>query len=196
MLRGMNIKEPLKRKRTRKEKSLDTFAKWFGARLREAAGGADQTEIAKLMTQDGLETKPGSISHYMQGRRYPNPPIFKALVKVLGVSADWALGLTEERMPVADLEEMLAQAKGESRINRLMKLLPPVKQAQVVEYTEFLIDQHSKDGDNQNLTQRRRDQLRGERVLDSVDKEFGTDVRIELEKIIRAKGNDLPPGDS
>lgn len=194
---AMNIKEPLKRRRKpRKEKSLDAFAKWFGARLRDALGDASQVEIATLMTQDGQETQPGAVSHYMQGRRYPDPPIFKALVKALGVSADWALGLTEQRLPVADLEEMLAQAKGESRINRLMKQLPPPKQAQVVEYTEFLIDQHRKDDGNQNLTQRQRDQLRAERVIDSVDKEFGSDVRIELEKIIRAKGNNLTSGDS
>lgn len=191
----MNIKEPLKRRKPRKEKSLDAFAKWFGARLRDALGSTPQTEIATLMTQDGLKTLPGSISHYMQGRRYPDPPIFKALVKALGVSADWALGLTEQRLPVADLEEMLAQAKGESRINRLMKQLPPTKQQQVVEYTEFLIDQQRKDdGSGHNLTQRQRDQLRAARVLDSVDKEFGSDVRVQLEKIIRAKGNDLTSG--
>ncbi len=192
----MNIKEPPRKRRPRKGKSVDVFAGWFGARLRAALGDTPQTEIVKLMVEDGTKVLPGRVSHYMQGRRYPDPPIFKALVKALGVSADWALGLTEQKLPVADLEEMLAQAKGESRINRLMKLLPPVKQQQVVEYTEFLIDQHRKDDGNQNLTQRQRDQLRGERVLESVDKEFGSDVRIQLEKIIRAKGNNLTSGDS
>lgn len=193
----MNIKEPPRKRQPRKEKPLDAFARWFGARLRDAAGEMKQTEIADLMTADGLETKPGAISHYLQGRRYPDPPILKALLKTLGVSADWVLGLTEQRLPVADLEEMLAQAKGESRINRLMKRLPLVKQQQIVEYAEFLIDQELKsNGDNPNMTQRQRDLLRAARVIDSVDKEFGGDVRVELEKIIRRKGGDFSAGDS
>lgn len=197
MLATMTIKTRLENPKRKREKRVDAFAAWFGARLREASGDTPQVDIAKLMIADGLETKPGAISHYMQGRRYPDPPILKAMVRALGVSADWVLGLTEQRLPVADLEEMLAQAKGESRINRLLRRLPPAKQQQVVEYAEFLIDQQHKENDNNpNMTQRQRDILRAERVLDSVDKEFGTDVRVELEKIIRRKGNDFSSGDS
>jgi transcriptional regulator with XRE-family HTH domain len=184
MLQEMETKT--RRNRKAGVSKVDKYATWFGARLREALGSRPQVDIANLIAEGGEEVKPGRISHYMQGRRYPDPPILKEMARALGVSADWLLGLTEQPLPVADLEEMLAQAKGESHINKLLKMLPPEKQQQVIDYTEFLVTRESESGDR--LTQRQRDTLRAERAIALVEKEFGEIVRIQLEKIIRTQG--------
>ena len=148
---------------------MDEYAEWFGARLREALGAMPQVDLVELIKGNGFEITPGRLSHYMQGRRYPDPPALKEMAKALGVSADWLLGLTEESATVAELEEQLARAKGESPIDKLMEKLPPGDREQVITFANYLLAQAG---------QTREERVsRTQATLRSVERDFGTDAR-------------------
>lgn len=172
--------------------TMKDYAEWFARRLRDTLGDRQQSDLLQLMKENGFEMKGGRLSHYMNGRNYPDPPVLAELARALDVSADYLLGLTEEKMPVEDLREIAASAKGESRINRLLKALPDEAERQVIDFAEYLVMRQSSAEDN--LTPRQRAIARAQRTLASVEKEFGEAVRIELEKIIRTKGLPLPSG--
>lgn len=154
---------------------MDKYAEWFGARLREALGATPQVDLVSLIEENGFEITPGRLSHYMQGRRYPDPPALKEIAKALGVSADWLLGLTEQSMTVAELDEQLARAKGESPIDKIMEQLSPGDREQVLAFASYLLS--------------RSNQTRDERIsktqatLRSVERDFGIDARVYLESL-------------
>jgi transcriptional regulator with XRE-family HTH domain len=173
-------------------KAMENYAAWFARRLRDTLGERTQSELILTMKDNGFEILGGRLSHYMQGRNYPDPDVLAELAKALGVSADYLLGLTEDKTPAGELSESLATTKGEGKIDRLIRHLSPEERRQVIDYAEYLVARHVDAG--KNLTQRERDSLRAERAIGSVEKEFGEIVRIELEKIIRAKGMLLDRG--
>lgn len=178
------------------------YAEWFAARLREALGAMQQSELIKLIKQNGFDMQQQRLSHYFQGRNYPDPPVLKELAKALGVSADWLLGLTEQPLPVADLDEMAAQARGEGRINRILKNLPKDKQQQVIQFAEYLLSRQSlsqSDGtaagsDEAVLNESRRIASEARQWLDSIQRTRDLKTRQEIEKIFRDKN--LFVGDS
>jgi transcriptional regulator with XRE-family HTH domain len=94
------------------------------------------------LAENGFEMTGGRLSHYMQGRNYPDPPVLTELAKALGVSADWLLGLTEESLPVDDLVEMLGAAQVENyadKISKTLNTLSREEKQQVIQYAEFLL---------------------------------------------------------
>jgi transcriptional regulator with XRE-family HTH domain len=129
----------------------DKYSLQFAERLRDARGEMPQTELLSLLKEQGLELTQARLSHYENGRNYPDPPILAALATALGVSADWLLGLTTEELPVADLQEKLAAATGEHRINKIMRKLPKDKQEQVMTFAEYLLSVEQKAAPPDNL---------------------------------------------
>lgn len=117
----------------------DDYAEWFAARLRCAMGGMSQAELIGILRENGFEMMQQRLSHYMQGRNYPDPPVLKELAHAIGVSADWLLGLTEQQLPAEDLNEMASRARGEGRIDKIMRQLPPEQQREVLSYAEYLL---------------------------------------------------------
>lgn len=118
---------------------MKDYAVDFAERLKNARGGMSQSDLLSLLKENGVALRQARLSHYETGRNYPDPPILAALAVALGVSADWLLGLTEEQLPVADLEERLATATGQHRINRIMERLPSEKQRQLTDFADFLL---------------------------------------------------------
>lgn len=171
----------------------ENYAEWFAKRLRKALsmGSMKQSGLLTILDENGFEMNQQRLSHYFNGRNYPDPPILKELAKGLGVSADWLLGLTEQSLPAADLDEMAAQARGEGKINKVMKKLPPDKQQQVMQFAEYLVSQlpasdGSSAGDTQ-LEESKRIAREAHQWLDSIQRTRGKDVRDEIEKIFRDK---------
>lgn len=175
---------------------MDTFAEWFAKRLRDALGDTPQADLLRLLKQNGFEIAQARLSHYMQGRNYPDPPVLKQLAMTLEVSTDWLLGLTEEKLPVADLEEMLRTAKGESRIDLVANKLTADKKQQVLQFAEYLLAQEGNQAERgrvvlsgtSNLAESQRIQTEARQWLDSIERARGVDVRKEIEKTLRDKG--------
>lgn len=162
------------------------YSEWFAGRLREALGSMPQADLLKLLKQNGFDMTQQRLSHYMQGRNYPDPPVLKELAKALGVSADWLLGLTEQSLPVADLDEMVAQAKGEGKLNKVMRNLSPDKQQQVYQFAEFLLSrQPAIESYVDGLSESERIAHEAHKWLDSIERTRGTTTRKEIEKVFR-----------
>lgn len=137
----------------KQENEFVEYGQEFAGRLRDALGAMKKSELSKLLTEYGVELDAGRLSHYFTGRNYPDPPILAALCRALGISADWALGLTETELPVADLEERLAAATGEGKINKVMSGLSKDRQQQVIDFAEFLLSQEKKIPSSVELSQ-------------------------------------------
>lgn len=171
------------------------YSEWFAERLRKALGTMKQAELIELMKQNGFDMQQQRLSHYMIGRNYPDPPVLKELVKALGTSADWLLGLTEQPLPAADLDEMAAQARGEGKINRVLKNLPKDKQQQVIQFAEYLLsrqplsqsDNTAAESDEAILNESRRIASEARQWLDSIQRTRDLKTRQEIEKIFRDK---------
>jgi transcriptional regulator with XRE-family HTH domain len=155
----------------------DKFIEFFSSRLRDAlvAGSMSQVDLLKLFAENKLDMTQQRLSHYMQGRNYPDPPAFRDLVKMLGVSADWVLGLTEESLPAETLNEMANSARGEAHINKIMRNMSKERQRQVIAFAEFLLP----------LTERQRNITAIRTILESVEREHGTTARRDMERTIR-----------
>jgi len=86
--------------------------KIFSQRLKELreAAGMNQVEFAKV-----LGVARASISYYENGQRVPDIEVLESITKHFGTSADYLLGLTNERYPkeavqAADWENTLSSA--------------------------------------------------------------------------------------
>lgn len=175
----------------KQENKFVEYGQGFASRLRNALGTMKQSELVRLLTEYGVELDAGRVSHYFTGRNYPDPPILAALCRALGVSADWVLGLTKEELPVADLEERLAAATGEGKINKIMRGMNKQKQQQVLTFAEYLL---SREAEPRNQvpkisplppSERQRNLAMIRARLDSVEKDYGIDGRREMERSIR-----------
>lgn len=179
-------------------KEAEGYAKEFAGRLKDALGAMKLTELSRLLAESRVELDPGRLAHYFSGRNYPDPPIFAALCRALGVSADWALGMTETELPVADLEEKLAAATGQDKINKIMQGMNKARQKQILDFAEYLLAQET----NTEREQPRRSRLPLDEAqrnlamikarLDSVEEKWGIDGRRDMKRQIREEldGND------
>lgn len=177
-------------KQQRQDDKLAEYARQFAGRLKKALGSMTLPELSNVLAQSEIDLKPSRLGHYFSGRNYPDPPYLAVICQALGVSADWVLGLTEEELPIADLEEKLAVATGEGKINKLMRGMSKARQKQVLDFAEYLL---SRETDNQrqaprisrlpkNEIQRNIATLRAQ--LDSVEQKYGTDGRRDMEQAI------------
>jgi transcriptional regulator with XRE-family HTH domain len=159
------------------------YAEWFAARLRSLLGEMTQTDLIVLMRQNGYEMKAGRLSHYMQGRNYPDPDVLAQFAKAFEVSADYILGLTEETTPVEELKEQLAAARGNGQVDKIISRLTKEQREQVLGYAEYLAAQNTP-----VLTQREREQEEILVMLKSVEKLCGRAVRLQIEQSLRGRG--------
>lgn len=172
------------------EREEDGYAAEFAKRLHEALGDRQQSDILKLLNQNGYEISQQRLSHYFNGRNYPDPPVLKELVSALGVSADWLIGLpTETTSSVADLDELIRQNKGEAKINKIMKVLPKEQRQQVLQFAEYLLSRHPiADNGDPHAAEALHIELESEQILDLVERTRGEPTRKEVEKIFRDRG--------
>ncbi len=64
------------------------WMKFFSSRLKEAAKGRKQGDIAKE-----IGVVPSNLSMYFRGDHLPSLEVFRALCVSVGVKSDWLLGL-------------------------------------------------------------------------------------------------------
>lgn len=81
----------------------------FAARLREIMKerGENQTTLADKITSQYVTIQRQTISLYMNGQSKPDTERLTAIAKVLKVSADWLLGLTNDKGEHATATEAL-----------------------------------------------------------------------------------------
>lgn len=79
----------------------------FPRRLKEIMKerGENQTTLAKKITEQYSTIQRQTISLYMNGQSKPDTERLAAISKVLDVSADWLLGLSDERAVNGDLAQ-------------------------------------------------------------------------------------------
>ena len=92
--------------------------KSFGERLKELRGDLSQDDFALK-----IGTKQTTLSNWERGFREPNFSGLALIATSCGVSADWLLGLTDERAPgatvttdarIAELEKKVIRLEGEN----------------------------------------------------------------------------------
>lgn len=118
----------------------DRLKKVIGPRLKQARVdvSASQPELLQVLKQHGLERTQGSISQIEKGLRLPSLEMLYVMLTFYKASANYVLGLSTSPTSPADIEEELAEARGEGRLSKAMDALPKEKQEQVMEYAEFL----------------------------------------------------------
>ena len=92
--------------------------KSFGERLKELRGDLSQDDFALK-----IGTKQTTLSNWERGFREPNFSGLALIATSCGVSADWLLGLTDDRAPgaavttdarIAELEKKVIRLEGEN----------------------------------------------------------------------------------
>lgn len=83
----------------------------FATRLREIMRerGENQTTLADKITAQYVTIQRQTISLYMNGQSKPDTERLTAIAKVLDVSADWLLGLSETKSTSADVQNICKQ---------------------------------------------------------------------------------------
>lgn len=64
-------------------------------RLTQALAGENLAELARRIHKDRT-----TLSNYRLGRREPDMQTLACICRELGVSADWVLGISDERRPM------------------------------------------------------------------------------------------------
>lgn len=168
------------------------YSEWFAERLRRGLGEMSQADLLAILKENGFEMTQQRLSHYMNGRNYPDPPVLKELARAMGVSADWLLGLTEQQLPADDLNEMVNRAKGEGRIDKVMRRLPPEEQRAVLQYADYLASrvrvEQEKVAHETEAEESQQISIEAQQWLESIEKTKGLPTRQEIEKIFRDKG--------
>lgn len=174
------------------------YAEKFAARLRQALerSGMKQTQLYERLTADGIEVNAGSLSHYFNGRNYPNPDVLAGIAKHLEVSTDWLMFLTETRDPAAAIEEKLAQASGKAEINTIMEQLPKEEQTQLMQFANYLLAQNPKfaiDIAPLPLSEKQRNVSKARKLFQLIERDWGEGARDEVREVFRSKGIFIDP---
>lgn len=100
-----------------------------------------QADLLAELKSYGLDRTQGSLSQIETGKRLPSVEMIYVVARFLGTSVDYLLGLTDNALSTQDSEEELSLNRQEGRIVQLMRLLPRDRQAQMVEFGEWLLSQ-------------------------------------------------------
>lgn len=171
--------------RTRLKTALKATVATTRARL-----GKSQSDLIDELKKYGLDRSQGSVSQIENGIRLPSVEILYVIAQFLDTSTDYLFGLTGSELSAADIEEELNKAKGEGKINKLMRDMSKARQKQVLDFAEYLL---SRETDSQrqaprishlpkNEIQRNIATIRAQ--LDSVQQKYGTDGRRDMEQAI------------
>lgn len=123
--------------------TMSTNAPPLAERLRESRLqlGLTQKEVAQeLKKRFGITVRQSYLSQLETGTKdAPTLPLLAALAQVLETSSDYLLGVTDNQLPVRDIEEE-AQAGGPGgRLSQILARLPYDKQAEVLSVAEAYI---------------------------------------------------------
>lgn len=86
------------------------LAKTIGDRVKrlredERDPKVSQNDLAEQLTQAGHRVGQGQIGHIEVGAKLPSPPLLVALARRFNTSTDYLLGLTDNPLSAADLED-------------------------------------------------------------------------------------------
>lgn len=184
--------EVLERLRT----CLKTSLKKRAARAREDLQYS-QAEVLAELERNGLERTQGSLSQIENGTRLPSVEMLYVIARYLNTSSDFLLGLTDNPLSVADIEEERDAANGQSTIDKVVKGLHPDKQKQVLNYAEYLLMQESIESVEKNrqsnrelppLTESERIAMEAYRWLLTIERTRGVEARRDIERVFRERG--------
>lgn len=186
---------------TKKEKNplTDKLKRNVGARVLElreerdrAEGKLSQNDLALVLQKMGQKVKQSQIGHIEAGRRLPSVELLYSLAETFGTSLDYLTGRTKLSSSIAAIEEDLQTGGISGRLGEIYKSLPTERQAEVYQFAEALHVIVQRENKARGLTaamtehQRRRANVLF--ILESIDRNLGHEIRTEVEKIIRDKG--------
>lgn len=149
-----------------------------------------QPDVLEELKRYGLGRTQGSISQIENGVRLPSVETLYVIAKYLDTSSDYFLGLTDNPLSAQGVEEELANANGEGKINKIMSSLPQDKQQQVLQFAEYLLARQGAMLDvriEDDGEESRRLAREAGKWLDSIERTRGLTVRQEIEKVFRDK---------
>ena len=148
--------------------------------------GYSQNDVLKELERYGLARTQGSVSQIELGFRLPSVEALYVLAKYLNTSTDYLLGLTENALAPADIEEELSASNGEGKINRIMRRLSSERQQAVVQFAEFLAAHPTTASSNiflsPPLSEKDYIEQEAKRLMELVDATYGSDVRKSIDK--------------
>lgn len=134
-----------------KENGEITVVDDLGKRLKSIVGkrvaqvrndlGYSQPDVLKELERYGLARTQGSLSQIERGKRLPSVEALCVLAKYLETSTDYLLGLTDNALSAADIEEEMAITSGKSKLEQLMHHLSRDQKQQVMHFAEYLLAQ-------------------------------------------------------
>ncbi len=97
-----------KNKPRKKTPACETEKDMFASRLREIMEerGINQSQLEKLIKDSGDTLQRQTISLYMNGQSKPDTGRLTVLCRILNISSDWLLGLTDTRSPSMEIRGM------------------------------------------------------------------------------------------
>lgn len=160
------------------------LAKTIGERvkkLRDEELKISQEDLARQLGDFGREVTQGQIGHIESGRKLPSIPLLVAMVRKFETSSDYLLGLTDNQLSPADIEEELRTGGLGGRLGEIFGQLPADKRQQVATFAEALliVERQGRDGEELdedhrrmgallNVLERRVGKERAEQVLEDL----------------------------
>lgn len=160
-----------------------------------------QPDLLAELEKYGLIRTQGSVSQIENGKRLPSLEMIYVIAQFLDTSTDYLLGFTINELSSADIEEELAAVKDEGKINKAVRRLTKQKQQQVLTFAEYLLSREGKTKSEAPKisplppTERQRNLAMIKARLDSVEREYGTDARRDMERSIREELSNSDAGE-
>ena len=111
-------------------------------RLRERRlelGWTQQDVVNELKRRTGIVIRPNHLSNCEQGVKSPSLPLLAGLAKVLETSADYLLGLTDNKLSVLSIEDRFKAGGAGGQLSQVLARLPRDKQTELMSVAEAFI---------------------------------------------------------
>lgn len=135
----------------------------------------EQKEVLAELKKYGLDRTQGSLSQIERGIRLPSVEMLYVLASYLQTSTDYLLGLTDNELSAADIQEEIATGRGEGKIDKLMNRLSREQRQQVVNFAEYLLAQS---GRAEEIA--RNNEAGFEAALNTIQRKYDEDVVDDL----------------
>lgn len=159
------------------EKLRETLKSCIKVRLPKARATMtlEQKEVLAELKKYGLDRTQGSLSQIERGIRLPSVEMLYVLASYLQTSTDYLLGLTDNELSAADIQEEIATGRGEGKIDKLMNRLSREQRQQVVNFAEYLLAQS---GRAEEIA--RNNEAGFEAALNTIQRKYDEDVVDDL----------------
>lgn len=159
------------------EKLRETLKSCIKVRLPKARATMtlEQKEVLAELKKYGLDRTQGSLSQIERGIRLPSVEMLYVLASYLQTSTDYLLGLTDNELSAADIQEEIATGRGEGKIDKLMNRLSREQRQQVVGFAEYLLAQS---GRAEEIA--RNNEAGFEAALNTIQRKYDEDVVDDL----------------